>query len=134
VAIKHIIETLALHLPPLTLTIESSTQNSAEVVTSELEPTSETATVPTPEPLKATTKAPVEPVTPATEEVRLKRPTLEKRSSVLGSIDKIFWPFGSSSPTNSVDDGVGITTPDSNPLKVPSVTVTEMPLTPEIEI
>lgn len=63
-----------------------------------------------------------------------KRPTLEKRSSVLGSIGKIFWPFGSASPIRTSVEGVEVTTVDSDAPKVPTVLVTEVPPTREIEI
>jgi hypothetical protein len=137
-AIKQITNTLALHLPPPTPTIEPSKQHTATESASEPEPTlelSEIPTAPTPEPSKAdTTETRVEPVTSASEQSPPKRPTLEKRSSVLGSIGKILWPFGSASPTKTVVDGVEVTTVDSNAPKVPTVVVTEVPLTPEIEI
>jgi hypothetical protein len=122
-AIKQITETLALHLPPPTPTEETSKQKPAEVLPTEAEPSG----IDTPVAL-------VEPVTPVAEQSPPKRPSLEKRSSVLGSIGKILWPFGSASPTKTVVDGVEVSTGDSNTPKVPTVTVTEVPLTPEIEI
>jgi hypothetical protein len=81
-----------------------------------------------------TTENLVEPVAPASEQSSPKRPKLEKRTSVLGSIGKILWPFGSASPTKSVVDGNEITTEDSSAPKVATVTVTEVPLRSEIEI
>jgi hypothetical protein len=136
-AIKQITETLALHLPPPTPAVESSKQKIVEVVTSEPDAPapSETPSVPSAEPSKViTTEAPAETVAPTTEQPPPKRPTLEKRSSVLGSIGKIFWPFGSSSPTKSALEGREVTTADSSAPKVPTVTVTEVSQTPEIEI
>jgi hypothetical protein len=136
-AIKQITETLALHLPPPTPAVESSKQKIVEVVTSEPDAPapSETASVPSAETSKVvTTEVLAETVAPTTEQPPPKRPTLEKRSSVLGSIGKIFWPFGSSSPTKSALEGGEVTTADSSAPKVPTVTVTEVPQTPEIEI
>ena len=107
------------------------------VVTSEpdVPAPSETPSVPSAEPSKVvTTEAPAEIVAPTTEQRSPKRPTLEKRSSVLGSMGKIFWPFGSSSPTKSALEGGEVTTADSSAPKVPTVAVTEVPQTPEIEI
>jgi hypothetical protein len=137
--IKQITETLALHLPPPTPTMESSKKHNATEPASgrelTLESTTEGPTNSTTEPLKAdTTETPVEPVTPESEQSPPKRPTLEKRSSVLGSIGKILWPFGSASPTKTVVDGIEVPTVDSSAPKVPAVVVTEVPLTPEIEI
>jgi hypothetical protein len=136
-AIKQITETLALHLPPPTPVVESSKQKIVAVVTSEpdVPAPSETPSVPSAEPSKVvTTEAPAEIVAPTTEQRSPKRPTLEKRSSVLGSMGKIFWPFGSSSPTKSALEGGEVTTADSSAPKVPTVAVTEVPQTPETEI
>jgi hypothetical protein len=138
IAIKQITETLALHLPPPTPTVESSKQSTAEAVTSEMEVVSappETPSVPSAEPSNAKiTEVSVETATPAAEQSPSKRPNLEKRSSVLGSIGKILWPFGSSSPTKSTVEGIEVATADSSVPKVPTVTVTEVPPTPEIAI
>ena len=104
---------------------------------SEPEPMTEPMTQPSEiEPSNAvtTTETLVEPVTPASEQSSPKPPKLEKRTSVLGSIGKILWPFGSASPTKSVVDGVEDTTADSSAPKATTVTVTEVPLAPEIEI
>lgn len=139
-AIKQITETLALHLPRPTPAIEASKQTAAEVAPSEGLSEPELISAPTeasaaPEsPPADITEAPVEPVTPASEQSPPKRPSLEKRSSVLGSVGKIFWPFGSSSSTKTAVDQTGNSTTNLDTPKVPTVTVSEVPLTPEIEI
>ncbi|KAE9364459.1 hypothetical protein N431DRAFT_107740 [Stipitochalara longipes BDJ] len=113
-AIQRITETLALHLPPPTPVIEPLQQKTLE------SPKVDTAEV--------STEA-AEPISsPPT------RPTLEKRRSVLGSISKILWPFGSASPNTTANEGAEVTTADVNAPKIPTVMVTEVPLTPEIEI
>jgi hypothetical protein len=131
-AIKQITEMLALHLPPPTPAITSSQHTTTKVMTSEPELISERSGT---EPSNAnTTENLFEPVAAASEQSSPKRPKLEKRTSVLGSIGKILWPFGSASPTKSVVDGIEVTNADSSAPKVATVTVTEVPLTPEIEI
>jgi hypothetical protein len=131
-AIRQITETLALRLPPPTPAITSSKHTTTEVTSLEPELISEPAGS---EPLEVDTiETSVELVNPASGQSSPKRPKLEKRTSVLGSISKIFWPFGSASPTKSVVDGIEVTTEDSSAPKVATVTVTEVPLTPEIEI
>lgn len=131
-AIKQITEMLALHLLPPTPAIPSSQHTTTKVVTSESELISERSGT---EPSNAnTTENLVEPVASASEQSSPKRPKLEKRTSVLGSIGKILWPFGSVSPTKSVVDGIEVTNAGSSAPKVATVTVTEVPLTQEIEI
>ena len=123
---------LALHLPPPTPAITASQHTNTKVMTSEPELISERSGT---EPSNAnTTENLVEPVASANEQSSPKRPKLEKRTSVLGSIGKILWPFGSASPTKSVVDGIEVTNAGSSDPKVATVTVTEVPLTPEIEI
>lgn len=133
-AIKHITETLALHLPPPTPAIDASKQTTAEVAPPEH--TSEPGLISAPTEASAAPESPPAGITetPVSEQSAPKRPSLEKRSSVLGSMGKIFWPFGSSSPTNKVVDQIGNATTNSDTPKVPTVTVSEVPLTPEIEI
>jgi hypothetical protein len=133
-AIKHITETLALHLPPPTPAVDASKQTTAEVAPPEH--TSEPGLISTSTEASAAPESPPAGITetPVSEQSAPKRPSLEKRSSVLGSMGKIFWPFGSSSPTNKVVDQIGNATTNSDTPKVPTVTVSEVPLTPEIEI
>jgi hypothetical protein len=139
-AIKHITETLALHLPDTTPVLEASKQVTAATVpseqTSEPELVSAPAEAPVaPEsPLADPKKTSVEPVTPSTEQSSPKRPNLGKRSSALGSMGKIFWPFGSSSPTKTVVEQTGNAKANPDTPKVPTVTVSEVAPTPEIEI
>jgi hypothetical protein len=136
-AIKQITETLALHLPPPTPTTLSNPKV-VEPVTSESEPVSvpgETAAVIAAEPSHApATETAPEPAPSPTEDTKPKRQSPEKRTSVMGSIGKILWPFGSSSPTKNVVDGVEVPAADPSAPKVPTVTVTEVPTTPEIRI
>ncbi len=130
-AIKQITETLALRLPPPTPAITSSQPTTTEVITSEAGPVMEHE----PEASNAvTTETLVEPVTQESEQASPKRPKLEKRASVLGSIGKILWPFGSASPMKGVFDSNEVTTEDSSAPKVATVTVTEVRVTPEIEV
>jgi hypothetical protein len=123
---------LALHLPPPTPAFTSSQHTTTEVITPKAGPViepheSEPSNV-------VTTETLIEPVTPESGQSSPKRPKLEKRTSVLGSIGKILWPFGAASPTKSVVDGSEGTTADSSAPKIATVTVTEVALTPEIEI
>ncbi len=135
-AVQKITETLALHFPPPTPIIDSSKQKSAEPLTTTPEFISVGPTAPAtpaPEPSKVVTPeapavAAVEPASPP------KRPNLEKRSSVLGSLGKILWPFGSAAPVQTGIEGVEVPAAGPDAPKVPTVLVTEVPPTPEIEI
>jgi len=135
-AVQKITETLALHFPPPTPIIDSSKQKSAEPPTTAPELVSvapAAPAAPAPELSKSDTPevpavAAVEPTSPP------KRPTLEKRSSVLGSLGKILWPFGSAAQVQTGIEGIEVPAAGSNAPKVPTVLVTEVPPTPEIEI
>jgi hypothetical protein len=133
-AIKQITEMLTLHLPPPNPAITSTQHTTTEVITSEAGPVIEPHESEPSNAVITETLPVVEPVAPESEQSSPKRPKLEKRTSVLGSVGKILWPFGSASPTKSVVDGNEVTTEDSSAPKVATVTVTEVPVTPEIEI
>lgn len=137
-AIKLITETLALHLPAHNpnSALETIKPSTAEAAPSAKTSENEVITAASPPDLTSQPSAIsmadtlVETPSPTSPP---KRPNLEKRSSLLGSMGKIFWPFGSASPNKTVIDGTEVVTADMNAPKVTTVTISEVPLTPGIE-
>lgn len=104
-AIQHITKVLAFHMPtpPSGPSGSSAIENVEEIITEALATAVKPLTDLVPQIMPKnddSTHPPLED--PSTPRSSPKRPTTEKWTSVLGSIEKVFWPFGSSEKVATV--------------------------------